>query len=487
MTLNTSQSKINGLPDHDVMSVEERPEPVLTLDELAEQWSVSTKTLGRWRQRGLMGKVFLIDGRRRLGVLKSDANRFAATNPALVRRGSRFSRLSSDERQHILRRAREMFESLVPPGEIVTRLHADTQRSPETIRQLLSKAGLLDATPPSSLTDRAKQRLYKEFRRGKSIEQLAARFGLSKAKVRLAINRKRAERIAELPLEYMASEEFMKRGAERKILAPMPENSGHTRMPRKPADLPAYIASLYEVPLLTAVQESHLFRKYNFLKYKASGLVETLDCDRPKRRTLDQIERLHEAIVATKNKLVQANLRLVVSVAKKYIGSHTDLFEKISEGNISLMRAIDKFDYTRGFKFSTYATWAIKKNFIRSYSDTIKQSDRFRTGHEELLDSHAAFRANPQIELAAQQERERQVGRILRDLSERERNIICWRFGMEPGTEPKTLKQVGERLGVTKERVRQLESRAMEKLRHAATRTRLDHEWLEGETSYQTN
>ena len=258
-------------------------------------------------------------------------------------------------------------------------------------------------------------------------------------------------------------------------------------MPRKPADLPAYIASLYEVPLLTAAQETHLFRKYNYLKHKTASLREKLDPTRPQARLLDEIESLYQEAIETKNLLLRSNLRLVVAVAKKYIGNTGDLFEKVSEGNLSLMRAVEKFDYSRGFKFSTYATWAIKKNYIRAYSNEIKQTDRFRTGQEEVLDASPGHRSDPTSQLAAQRRREDQVSGIMERLTDRERQIISSRFGIGAGREPMTLKDVGVELGVSKERVRQIEARAMQKLREAAVNARLESLSDSGEFVFQSN
>ena len=102
--------------------------------------------------------------------------------------------------------------------------------------------------------------------------------------------------------------------------------------------MPAYLANLYEVPLLTREQEAHLFRKMNYLKYKASGLRDALDVDRPRRRLMDQIEKLYDESVAAKNQIIRANLRLVVSIAKRYVGPAEDFFELVSDGNMSLIR-----------------------------------------------------------------------------------------------------------------------------------------------------
>ncbi|MCA9144714.1 MAG: sigma-70 family RNA polymerase sigma factor [Planctomycetaceae bacterium] len=478
---------INDISAATVAPVEVVSEPVLTVEEVAQRWNVSAKTISRWRNRGLIARTFTFDGRQRVGFLESSLNRFSATHPKLIRRGSLFSRITEEERTHTLRRADEMLNNGTPISKVVATLARDTQRSLESIRQLLKQAGKSEGLVGGKLSERAERRLYKEFRRGKSLSALAQQYGIDPKAAARALNRARAERIFELPLDFMSSPDFNKPGADEAILAATPVAPSGQRMPRKPSDLPAYIASLYDVPLLTAAQETHLFRKYNYLKFKASQLREKLDRTRPKAQLLDEIESLYRDAIETKNLITRSNLRLVVAVAKKYIGSTGDLFEKVSEGNLSLMRAVEKFDYTRGFKFSTYATWAIKKNYIRAYSNEVKQSDRFRTGHEELLDASPGHRSDPTSQLAAQRRREDQVSNIMERLTDRERQIISSRFGIGSQREPMTLKDVGVELGVSKERVRQIEARAMQKLREAAVTARLENLSDSGEFTFQSN
>ena len=100
---------------------------------------------------------------------------------------------------------------------------------------------------------------------------------------------------------------------------------------------------------------------------------------------MDQIERLYDEAVATKNQIIRANLRLVVSIAKRHVGPDENFFELVSDGNMSLMRAVEKFDYARGNKFSTYASWAIMKNFARTIPDEHRHRDRFRTSQAEMF------------------------------------------------------------------------------------------------------
>jgi RNA polymerase primary sigma factor/RNA polymerase sigma factor len=135
---------------------------------------------------------------------------------------------------------------------------------------------------------------------------------------------------------------------------------------------------------------------------------------------------------------------------------------------MSLIRAAEKFDFSRGNKFSTYASWAIMKNYARTIPDEFKRRDRFRTSQDEIFTSKQDVRSDEIGQENAQRVREQQVERILSRLDERERQIIVSRFGLDHDREPLTLKEVGHEMGVTKERIRQIEARALDKIRQAA-------------------
>jgi len=455
-------------------------EPVLTVEEVSKRFNVSTKTVSRWRQMGLVSRRFLFDGRKRVGFLQSSVERFVAQHGDRVRRGSRFSQLGDEERTLIVERARRLARAGGCPADVTKRLARRLGRSIETIRYTLKNfdqqnpemAVFPDANGP--LDEEGKAKIYQEHRRGTSVEVLAKRFCRNKTSIYRIINEMRAKRIFELPLDCIHNEEFDQPKIEALVNAPLPEPEVAARKARRPSGLPQYLASLYEVPLLTREQERHLFRRMNYLKYKANKLRETLDPARAKSSVMDAIEKLHEEVAATKNRLVRANLRLVVSIAKRHVGVQENFFELVSDGNMSLMRAVEKFDYGRGNKFSTYATWAIMKNFARSIPGEHRQRERFRTSTDELFVATEDTRGDQLAEESAQSLRESHVGRILDRLDDREQKIIISRFGLDYDREPLTLKEVGAELGVTKERIRQIEARALNKLRKAAEEEKID-------------
>ncbi|MBP88095.1 MAG: RNA polymerase subunit sigma-70 [Planctomycetaceae bacterium] len=471
---------VEDVSDAADIRAEEVGEPVHTVEDLSRLFKVSTKTISRWREQGLVSRRLLFGGRKRVGFLRSSVDRFVAANHDRVKRGERFSQLTDEERDEIVERARRMSAAGGCPSDVARRLAKQMDRSVETIRYTLKqfddKYPDLAVFPSRSgvLTEEIKQRIYNQHRRGVSADALARRYCRTRTSIYRIVGEMRAQRILELPLDYIYNECFEKAKLDKKILGPMPEPETKTRKTRAPSGLPPYLTSLYDTPLLTREQEYHLFRKFNYLKHKAGKLRESLDPGKVKSSTLEQIEKLYQQAVEIKNQIVQSNLRLVVSIAKRHVTATDDFFTLVSDGNMSLIRAAEKFDYSRGNKFSTYASWAIMKNFARTIPTEFKHRDRFRTSLEEMFASREDDRSD-QLELEnAQKQRAEQINRILARLDEREQKIIISRFGLDYSQEPQTLKEVGVEMGVTKERVRQIEARALNKLRAAAQEEHLD-------------
>ncbi len=281
-----------------------------------------------------------------------------------------------------------------------------------------------------------------------------------------------------------------------------------------------YLQEIGDTDLLTMQEEVWLAKRMERGKIAEQLLLDP-DVRRDQRAALDadkldgELARAH---------LIRANLRLVVSVAKKYVGRGLSFLDLIQEGNIGLMKATDKFDYKRGFKFSTYATWWIRQAITRAISDqsrTIRLPVHVgetinrvkKTGHRlqqilereptreeiaramdvsddkvrQVLDvsRHPISLEAPvgqdgdaflgdfiedesmphPLELASQELLKSQICDALSKLTERERKIIVLRFGLEDGRF-RTLEEVGREFGITRERIRQIEAKALRKLRH---------------------
>jgi RNA polymerase sigma factor (sigma-70 family) len=301
------------------------------------------------------------------------------------------------------------------------------------------------------------------------------------------INEVRAKHLLAQPLDYIYHPSFEDRSLEQEILAPMPDLEAYEEKQRTmhaPKDVPPELASLYEVPLLSKEQEQHLFRKMNFLKFKAGQLrrrlrkggedSEPLDPAKVRIQDLNRIEELQNQASEVKDQLINANMRLVVSIAKRHSGQTENFFELLSDGNMSLIRAVEKFDFGRGFKFSTYASWAIMKNFARSIPEEKHRRERYVTGHDEMFDVSPDHRTDEQDLVASAEQASQRVNRLLEYLDPREQQIIRMRAGLDDNARPMTLEEIGQQMGITKERVRQLNVRIMNKLRTIAREQHMD-------------
>jgi RNA polymerase primary sigma factor len=201
----------------------------------------------------------------------------------------------------------------------------------------------------------------------------------------------------------------------------------------------------------------------NYLKCLASRIRDRIDPDSPVPVDLDEIERLQIEALKLKNLIVVTHLRLVVSVAKKFDRAGYDLPERISDGTFGLMQAVDRFDFARGNRFSTYATWAII-NELKAYD---RREGRHRNRPFALYEDSLAMPdpgSDEREREEAQDQRRAAVKRLLDRLNQRERRILASRYGLDGGPE-QTLIQIGRDLGITKERVRQIVIRTHAKLR----------------------
>ncbi len=447
-------------------------------DRLAQRFNVSLKTISRWRKRGLVAVWRLAeDGRSALAFASDAVQRFVARNLDLVRRGSSFKLMTSAERAAIVARARE----LAAAGEgtlhaVTLRLSSETGRAVETIRYTLRRFD--EENPDRAIFDNAERArsiderevIYQAFVDGEAVAQIARRFGKSERETRQILSDVRTMQLSAESISYVFADEFVADGAEAEILGAEPacaDDAADVSLSRVPASLPPYLRELYRTPLLGAAAERFLFRKMNYLLHRAEAARRRLAADAGAAGAAQAMESLLAQASEVKNRIIQANLRLVVSVARRHMGSASaaNFFELVSDGNLALMRAVERFDYSRGFRFSTYATWAIMRAFARSVPEEYTQSDRFRTGHEEILASVRDGREADPSEQAGDGLRLR-VANGLASLDERERRVVERHYGIgATDGQTLTLDEIGREFGISKERVRQIEIRALKKLR----------------------
>jgi RNA polymerase primary sigma factor len=295
-----------------------------------------------------------------------------------------------------------------------------------------------------------------------------------------------------------------------------------------------YLREIGQVDLLTTEDERRLAQLIEEGHLAAEQIDAGTHAAAEDRMLMRAVQRGERA----KSELTQANLRLVVSIAKRYSGRGMQLLDLIQEGNLGLMRAVDKFDHTKGFKFSTYATWWIRQAITRSIADQartiripvhmVEHMNRLtrtrRQMHQELereptVDELAVkLQMEPEkvrdllriaqdplsLDSPVGEEDESNLGdfiedanvdgpadaatramlheaveQVLGELSEREQEIVRMRFGLD-GAQAKTLEEVGKAFGVTRERIRQIEAKTLAKLRHPQRSQRL-REFLESE------
>ena len=233
-------------------------------------------------------------------------------------------------------------------------------------------------------------------------------------------------------------------------------------------DLPVHLGRLCEAPLLKPEQEKMLFQRMNFLLQQASMHRTLLNPQRPSRARLLLIEKLVMLAEWHRDRIVEANLRLVFSIVKKFVNPNNTFDDLLSDGIVGLIRAVEKFDYDRGFRFSTYATQVVRRNSYRTVVLNQQERQKVVAGLQDMDVEICDDQRASSISEKRWHELRSRLSEMLDDLDRREKFIIRARFALGGHRKVHTLQSLADRLGISKERVRQLERRAMEKLQRMA-------------------
>jgi RNA polymerase sigma factor (sigma-70 family) len=270
-------------------------------------------------------------------------------------------------------------------------------------------------------------------------------------------------------IAFIHNPSFSAAGAESKILrTPGPLASANRRTGKAPSAVPAYFAALYETPLLSPEEEVDLFRRMNFLKFLANAKRSKLNPRRPEQKRVAEIEDLLAQARDVRNRIIEANLRLVVSIARRLAADHYPFDDIVSDGNLALVRGIEKFDFARGFRFSTYATHVIQRELYRQSGRRRDQGRKTIFGVDDWLSSTPDDSDPEQRHSQVFQRWQKLQPLMEQELTDREQDILAMRVGLDVEQGPQTLQSIGSKLGISKERVRQLERRAIERLQQAA-------------------
>lgn len=478
---------IEAVSDTLDIRTDQTDEPVLTIEDVTDRFNVTSKTIQRWRRRGLPARRFIFaDGKRRVGFLLGSVERFFSEHQDQVTRGMNFSQVSEDEKQDILRRARKlavMCHCCV--HEICRRIAKKLNRSPLTIQHIIRKFDqehpdqAVFALAPAPVSDEERTTILRGYRRGLALKSLARRTCRPTAAIYRVILEERIAKLNKRKVKFIDDELYHQDDAGRAVDAIVRASKeatlgkggeGRPEETRVPRDIPAYLQELYRTPLLTPAQERALFLKFHYHKFQFVSARRLLEPDFARARDIDVLEDHLRQATDVKNQIIRANLRLVVSIARKHLRTNLSLMELISEGNITLMRAVESFDIHKGYRFSTYATLALMKGFARSVPQMLSSRKGGVSADTATLADLADTRLGSTPDRFVARE---EVGRLLSKLNDRERIVVLSQYGIDgaglgigAGTAVAS-EDLTRRLGVTPQQLRQIEKNAIAKLRTA--------------------
>ncbi len=480
-------------------------EKVYTVDEVAERFQVSTKTIQRWRKKGLLVRKFVFDdGSCRFGFLASIVESFVQNNPKLVTKAHPFRRLTAKQRQQMIRQARSLAaKTSLSRHRIIEQISRELGVAHETVRSTFQSHEEQHADdpifqrPPGRMTPTEAAELFRLHNQGLGPHELMKRFDRSRSTIYRIVHQRRALSLLARKIPFVDNPAFVDEHAKERILLPSLPSSPEASTPSEKSPpqrkvepyefveeglstgsgqalLPEYLQVLKTTPVLNRDQEIDLFRRYNFLKYLVATERHQLKLANVSAALLARLEGYMEEAEEIRKTLVEANLRLVVSIASKHASAETNFLELVSKGNLALIQAVEEYDYASGPRFSRLASLKIAKEYAKVSE---RGTELTRRQVESIANIQRGLRQTTTDVLAIERTRQNLAEVIRDELDEREQYIIMHHFGLTGSSirkNTKTLKQIGDELSLTKERIRQIELTALQKLRQCLSQEQFE-------------
>ena len=484
-------------------------EQLYTVDTLTQHMRVSTKTVDRWRRKGLIGRYVVLDGPRKTVCFTAETVKaFITKHQQKISQGQKYVHLSQDNIARIIKaihRWSNRFPNL--RQQAIARIAKNEKRNIETINKIVLQHEKethqqLFCPRHKDISVSIQKEIIAHHLDGKNYKVIASLLDVDTSVIKWILKNTISRKLKHQRISFIHDDAFTVDRNHKQILnAPQQSfphaileiingsnnpNASHntyqtvikqiketdTATPSR-SILNNYILDICNHDILTADQEYFLFRKYNFLKYLANDQQQCLDIKKPQSNAIQQLQDTLAMIKAIKNILIQHNLRLVLSVARRHTQNDHEILEMISEGNIILINAIDTFNFTRDVKFSTYGTYAIVKQFA-SFKSRANQHAFRNKQSDSIIEAIEALTKADDTQNDLSNAKHTLYNALNTQLETREKVVLCKYFGLEEHdkqtssnlpAKPMSFKQIGDQIGLSKERVRQVYTIALEKLR----------------------
>jgi|GEM_PF-3459807 len=484
-------------------------EQLYTVETLAQHMRVSTKSVDRWRKKGLVGRYVLLEGPRKTVCFTSETVKaFITKHQHQIGDGQKYAHLSQDNTDRIIKhlyRWSNRFPNL--RQQAVAQIAKKEKRATEIINKILMQhekvsQQLLFCPRPKGISVAIQEKIISHNLAGKDYKAIALALDIESSIVKWVLKNAICHKLKHQPIKFIHDDSFSNARHHHQILNAPPqlfphnileyiEGTGNVNKAGKTYQavlkqikepntttpsrsiLNNYILDICNHDILSTDQAFFLFRKYNFLKYQGTEQQKMLNIDNPQSTLIRQLQTTLGSIKTIKNILIQHNLRLVLSVARKHTQNDNEMLDMISEGNIILIKAIDTFNFTRDVKFSTYGTYAIVKQFATFKSRANQHAHRNKQS-DTIIEAIEALTKTDENQNNLSKARETLYNALDSQLETREKIVLCKYFGLDehntptlttPAVKPMSFKQIGDQIGLSKERVRQVYTIALEKLR----------------------